>query len=550
MNRIVQHLLGLIVSMGLASPGLAATKPSLSDSLPRVPSPERIAAGATATHHLNAVGGRWLVVGAPGTSSARVARQSGVVAVAPAIGVYRASSRQEALRFVAALKERGLYRFMEPDVPVRPAAVKVEPAEAFDWWRTLVIPGGAAPAPPWATPSIGVIESGVDRTHPDLATANISVSGVSDPTDSHGTAVTALISAPMNGVGIGGFWPQAKVRVYADGGTCATVVAALYRAIKDRVQVINMSYSFPYDGCASHLVATQYAYGLGIVLVAAAGNGFLSGNPLLRPANDPHVITVGSIDQALQSSIFSNENTGLDVVAPGEDIVSATPVPLDTTDGDPDGYEVVSGTSFAAPLVTAATGWLRARKPWLSASQASELIRRSAVDLGPGGWDKSYGFGLVSVSNALRAVPPPNDPWEPNDDIEWIDGRRFVADTPLLARKARAHFAARIDQDEDPIDVYPVMVAAKSRLIIDVRISGQTDVDLAAFRRPLGSVFGWRAPSQTIGMSRRAGGAPERLVIVNSGVKRRVIYVTTWVAKESAYLDATYRVSLRRVLLR
>ena len=59
------------------------------------------------------------------------------------------------------------------------------------------------------------------------------------------------------------------------------------------------------------------------------------------------------------AAAFSNTNGALDLVAPGVGIIAPTP-PASTRDGTADGYEVVDGTSFAAPIVAAAAIWVRA----------------------------------------------------------------------------------------------------------------------------------------------------------------------------------------------
>ena len=114
---------------------------------------------------------------------------------------------------------------------------------------------------------------------------------------------------------------------------CGRAVKALAAAGVERAPVLNMSYSFPDGTCFTHFIATQFAFGLGTLLVAAAGNEFEFGNPRGRPSNDPHVLTVAALEPTLAAALFSNANDGIDLAAPGVGIPVAVPLWVDTTDG-------------------------------------------------------------------------------------------------------------------------------------------------------------------------------------------------------------------------
>ena len=73
------------------------------------------------------------------------------------------------------------------------------------------------------------------------------------------------------------------------------------------------------------------------------------------------------------------------------------------------------------------------------------------------------GFGIVSIPAALAAAAPPPDPAEPNDDVDQIrPGALFPDGRPLLttAAKPSTRIAARIDEAEDPRDLYRIWVPA------------------------------------------------------------------------------------------
>ena len=118
-------------------------------------------------------------------------------------------------------------------------------------------------------------------------------------------------------------------------------------------------------------------------------------------------------------------------------------------------------------MVSAAAAWILANNPRLSADQVAEVLRRSARDIARPGWDISTGWGALDLGAAIRASTPLQDPFEPNDDIRWIDGRSgFRPDPPFLRSALRRVIRARIDVQKDPFDVYPVWVTPRGTLSI------------------------------------------------------------------------------------
>ena len=339
-----------------------------------------------------------------------------------------------------------------------------DPLQAQEWWLAHI---GADPA---AAPGPGVpitiVDSGVDPTHPEFAgrpsTTFLNDQTVDGPAEFHGTVVASLAAAPANGVGIVGVYPQAALQSWdaspltglqefslADGITAAAAHCP---------GVINLSFT----GTNPSTVledAILVAFHNGCLVVAAVGNNGQQGSPATYPAAYPHVLTVGATDSNDAVAPFSTLSPALDLAAPGAGLVGAVPLSR-----NPSGYESgLEGTSFAAALVSASAAWVWTLRPTLGVTQVFDLLRQSARDVGPPGFDTGSGFGIVSIPNALAAAPPAIDPSEPNDDMDQVrPGALFPDGEPLLTTpsKPSTRIAGRIDENEDPRDVYRIWVPA------------------------------------------------------------------------------------------
>ncbi|MGH8912736.1 MAG: S8 family serine peptidase [Acidimicrobiia bacterium] len=261
---------------------------------------------------------------------------------------------------------------------------------------------------------IAVVDSGLERTHPEFSgriftsTGEIAANGFdddanglvddvsgwdivdndADPTDTsvgHGTEVTGVAVASLNSIGLAGVAPMATVlpiRACSTRCELIDVAWAVVYAVDMGADIINLSVGgFAEPGPLAD--AIDYAEAAGVLVVAAAGNGGadIDGSNFV-PAGlpNPNLVAVAATNR--DDRLWDSSNFGADEIdlgAPGIQIVSTTITSLGQ-------YRAVSGTSFAAPHVSAVAALMLAVNPGLS---PSELIRRLGI----------YGTSLPDLAN-------------------------------------------------------------------------------------------------------------------------------------------------------
>lgn len=279
---------------------------------------------------------------------------------------------------------------------------------------------------------IAIVDSGVDYQHPDLKGQIINgkdfmsenITGPNgegspdvvddDPLDQmgHGTHVAGIIAAlPNNETGVAGIAPGVSLlnvkALNADGwGSAFAIAQGITYAVDQGARVINLSLGSPQASKPIEL-AIKYAQSKGVLLVAAAGNDFTH---TAFPANYPGVLAVGAVDDKDWLAKFSNHDEKISVVAPGVDIMSTTPTFLTNNmalNGIESYYSAMSGTSMAAPMVTALAGLLLSQKPDLTAPQLMELIQKSAQPVGD---SRIFGSGRIQAPAALQMLAASQPP--------------------------------------------------------------------------------------------------------------------------------------------
>jgi subtilisin family serine protease len=252
------------------------------------------------------------------------------------------------------------------------------------------------PASCGLSPMIGMIDTAVDTSNPALRGAEMEIiPGVSGGRRAssavHGTAIAALLVGRAE-ARTPGLLPNARLvavnAFHADRRGDATDVFDLVRAIgalvARRVTVINMSFAGPANALLEQTVTAVAARG--VVLVAAAGNNGPHASPLY-PAGYGPVLAVTAIDR--NSRVYRQAARGrhISFAAPG--------VRLWTAAGGEG--RLRSGTSYAAPFVTAAVAAARTVAPERSIDDIVMQLAENAVDLGAAGRDNTFGWGLVQV---------------------------------------------------------------------------------------------------------------------------------------------------------
>lgn len=242
---------------------------------------------------------------------------------------------------------------------------------------------------------VGIIDSGIDYNHEFLKDrvidegCNFSTSGdktaMSDDPKSHGTHVAGIIvdNTPEN-VKIKGY------KIFSSSGNSSNiaVVAAVEQAVADGMDIINMS--FGGSNSISVRESLLAAYNSGVTLVAATGNTYKPIGNLL-PASLDEVISVSAIDSNLEFADFSAYGPSIDLCAPGVDIYSTV---------NNNSYGISSGTSMAAPFVSACAAILLSQNARLSPSQVEEALVSNAI---PVNIAEAYcGEGIVNAANLVE----------------------------------------------------------------------------------------------------------------------------------------------------
>jgi subtilisin family serine protease len=310
---------------------------------------------------------------------------------------YQANERA----FLSAFQSRAEVEFAELDALVSPQQTAPNDPLFPSWFLEKIDAPNA-----WLTTTgssnitIAILDTGVDTTHPDLASKIVPGRNIYDNNDDtrdvngHGTPVAGVAGAASNnGIGVAsvawgcGIMP---VRISDMEGNAAlsTIASGLSWAADHGARVANVSYRI--TGSKTVTSAAKYFQSKGGVVVSAAGNNSMQETG----PDDPYVVTVGATDPQDVLYYYSNYGGNVDLVAPGNN----------TTTLIGGLYGAGGGTSFASPVVAGVAALIMSANPSLTPAQVTDILKQSTDDLGAAGWDNTYSSGRVNAAKAVSAA--------------------------------------------------------------------------------------------------------------------------------------------------
>lgn len=247
---------------------------------------------------------------------------------------------------------------------------------------------------------VAIVDTGCDLDHPDvqaniIGNYNASDAGPAEDDDGHGTHVAGIVGAVDNILGMIGVAPGADLYIIraGPGGVFpqSDINDALDHVVSRGSAVCNMS--FGGDSATSEEQLCDQAYANGTLLLGAAGN---PGDEPLAPAIYDSVIAVTATGESGLKLPGYPDADEMELAAPGINIKAAA------LSG---GYGLAEGSSFAAPHVAGVAAILLGAYDRTNV-QVRQILRDTARDAGPAGWDRAYGYGIVDAQAAFAAAGP------------------------------------------------------------------------------------------------------------------------------------------------
>ncbi len=240
------------------------------------------------------------------------------------------------------------------------------------------------------------------------------------PSSWHGTHVTGTINALSdNGAGVASVAPGVKVQPVRVLGKCGGVFSDVIDGITwasggdvplagvnaRPADVINLSLGGPGSCDVLFQRAIDAAVGRGTTVIASAGNSEVDVSGA-SPASCNNVIAVGAVGSDGKRASFSNYGSAVDVAAPGFDIWSTS----NTGNERPvaQGYEILSGTSMAAPHVAGLAALVKSQFPELTPAQIESRLTTYTKPFAGGVCDpnsvKTCGSGIANAGSVTTGL--------------------------------------------------------------------------------------------------------------------------------------------------
>lgn len=276
---------------------------------------------------------------------------------------------------------------------------------------------------------IAIIDDGLDTTHEDLQDAIIKTYDIATGTSNvlhtdkkgyHGTAVTGIIVARVNGKGIKGIASGADIIFIKlkDISSDSDIIEAFKKAEEFDADIINCSWgTYNASDAEKEIIkdlATNGRNGKGVIIIFAAGNDDKDmGND---ESAIPEVIAVGATNKDNLRTWYSNYGKNLDILAPGGYDIGITTLDDMNDSGvasidknyllynDP--YAFV-GTSASAPIVTASIALLLQKDPNLTRKDIENILKKTADKIGTIPYDENgrndyYGYGKINLYKMIN----------------------------------------------------------------------------------------------------------------------------------------------------
>lgn len=216
----------------------------------------------------------------------------------------------------------------------------------------------------------------------------------------HGTLVSGVIVAEQNnnlgitGLAFGSKLVSLRAFDFSGNGQSDNIASAIIYAALNNIRIINLSFGENFYSPILH-DAIKFAKSMGCLVVASSGNNGWS-RPHY-PSDYEEVISVGSSNINNLRDKLSNYGNRLDILAPGVNILTTS---LNGT------FKQVSGTSLAAPLVSASAAILLELNHNLNPDELKGILKSSSTDVYSRGWDIESGSGILNAGNAVRFSQP------------------------------------------------------------------------------------------------------------------------------------------------
>ena len=316
---------------------------------------------------------------------------------------------------------QGVTSFVAPNDPLYSDQWNLHGKYSINWEEASLLANGKGV-------KIGLIDTGVDATHPDYDSqkvyhaydAYIGDWFANGLYSSHGMACAGtIVTIPNNKKGLVGIASNSELQSYSDPLTARPNISQNLASdlciAFNSTDVVSCSWGGN-DLNSSEIkeAITYYASwgrnNKGVIIVFASGN---DSGPVTFPANyDEKILVVGASNKFGNKANFSNYGKEIDVVAPGVDIPTTGWTESDTSTYN---YIKFSGTSAACPQVAAVAALVLSINPNLTSKEVCDIIEKTAQKVGSkpystysnrpnGTWNEYMGYGLVDAAAAVKAA--------------------------------------------------------------------------------------------------------------------------------------------------